>query len=60
MRDLRTPIGMFFTIIGLTLAVTGVAAENHAPLLAANLNLYCGVSMLVFGGVMLWLARRSS
>ena len=60
MRDLRIPIGVFFTLIGLVLAVTGFVTENRAPLESANVNLYCGVTMLAFGGAMLWLARRSS
>ena len=59
MRDLRIPIGAFFTLIGLVLAVTGVVSEGRAPLETANVNLYCGVTMLAFGGLMLWLARRS-
>jgi hypothetical protein len=59
MRDLRIPIGAFFTLIGLVLVATGVVTDNRAPLETANINLYCGVSMLLFGGVMLWLARRS-
>ncbi len=59
MRDLRIPIGAFFTLIGLVLAVTGVVAEGRAPMETANVNLYCGVTMLAFGGLMLWLARRS-
>jgi hypothetical protein len=60
MRDLRIPIGWFFTLAGVILAVTGVVTQNRAPLETVNVNLYCGVSILVFGGVMLWLARRSS
>ncbi len=60
MRDLRIPIGFFFALIGAILAITGLVAENRAPLETGNLNLYCGVCMLVFAGVMLWLARRSS
>ncbi len=60
MRDLRIPIGLFFTLVGLILAVTGAVTGNRAPLETANVNLYCGASMLLFGGVMLWLARRSS
>ena len=47
-------------LVGLLVALTGLAAGYRAPLEFANVNLYCGVSMLVFGGVMLWLARRSS
>ena len=60
MRDLRIPIGLFFTLVGLILVLTGVITQNRAPLETINVNLYCGFSMLVFGGVMLWLARRSS
>ena len=60
MRDLRTPIGSFFTLVGVILAAVGVLTENRAPLETVNVNLYCGCSMLVFGGVMLWLARRCS
>jgi hypothetical protein len=58
MRDLRVPIGLFFGLTGIILAVTGLVTENRAPLETANVNLYCGVSILIFGGVMLWLARR--
>ena len=46
-------------LVGLITAGTGWAADYRAPLESGNLNLYCGVSMLAFGGVMLWLARRS-
>jgi hypothetical protein len=60
MRDLRIPIGSFFTLTGVILVVTGVVTQNRAPLETANVNLYCGISILVFGGLMLWLARRSS
>lgn len=60
MADLRIPIGIFFTLIGLLLGVTGLAAGYRAPLESANVNLLCGIPILIFGGVMLWLARRSS
>lgn len=60
MRDLRIPIGAFFMLTGVILAVTGVTTQNRAPLETANVNLYCGISILIFGGVMLWLARRGS
>lgn len=60
MSDLRIPIGIFFTLTGLVLGVTGLAVDYRAPLESGNLNLYCGISILIFGGVMLWLARRSS
>jgi hypothetical protein len=57
MNDLRIPIALFFGLVGiLLLTVTG----NHAPLTNAPVNLYTGVSMVLFGGVMAWLARRRS
>jgi len=57
MRDLRTPIGTFFLLTGAILAITGVAASYRAPLESANVNLYCGAAMLIFGAVMLWLSE---
>ena len=60
MDDLRVPIGLFFAAVGLILVITGVASDYRAPLTNANVNLYSGVAMAVFGSVMLWLARRAS
>ena len=60
MNDLRVPIGSFFALVGLILLTVGLAANYQAPLESANVNLDCGVSMLIFGAVMLWLARRKS
>jgi hypothetical protein len=60
MNDLRIPIGSFFALVGVILVGVGLAANYQAPLESANVNLDCGVSMLVFGAVMLWLARRKS
>jgi hypothetical protein len=60
MSDLRVPIGSFFALVGAILCITGLAANYQAPLESTNVNLYSGVSMLVFGAVMLWLARRKS
>jgi hypothetical protein len=55
MKDLRVPIGAFFVMIGgLLVAVPGA----RAPLTAAPVNLYAGLTMLIFGGVMLWLGLR--
>jgi hypothetical protein len=61
MGDLRTPIGLFFGIIGIILLIVGIADPGaRAELTQVNVNLYCGLSMVIFGSVMLWLARRSS
>ena len=59
MRDLRTPIGGFFSLAGIILAVSGLATNQRAPLESANLDLYCGAGILLFGAVMLWLGRRA-
>jgi uncharacterized membrane protein HdeD (DUF308 family) len=55
-NDLRLPIGAFFVLLGvLLLAVAGA----HAQLDSEPVNLYAGLVMLVFGGVMLLLAQQS-
>lgn len=59
MRDLRIPIGCFFSLAGGIIAITGIITDRRAPLESANVNLYCGAGMLVFGLVMLWLSWRS-
>ncbi len=61
MSDLRISIGGFFTLVGLILCATGLTVDYHAPLESAtNVNVVCGIAMLIFGLVMLWLARRAS
>jgi hypothetical protein len=57
MNDLRLPIGIFFAIVGILLVTMPGA---RAPLTDSPVNLYAGLSMLMFGGAMLWLARRRS
>jgi prolipoprotein diacylglyceryltransferase len=57
MSDLRNPIGLFFAIVGLMLLE---AWRETAPLTTAPVNLYVGVTMILFGVVMVWLARRRS
>jgi len=57
MNDLRLAIGSFFALIGAILCVTGLILDYRAPLESANVNLDCGILMLIFGAIMLWLAR---
>ena len=63
--DIRIPIGLLFVILGFILAVFGIFtlndAEMYARALGRNINLYTGLLMLVFGGLMLlfpWLGRK--
>jgi len=61
MGDLRTPSGWFFLILGAIMAAVGTLSPAlRAPLTPVNVNLYVGICLLVFGGVLLWLARRAS
>ncbi len=60
MNDLRIPIGSFFAITGVILLIVGgMGPSIQARLTTANVDIYGGACMLVFGSVMLWLARRS-
>jgi len=62
--DIRWPIGLMFTLIGVILvlygAVTGSSPELYHRSLDINVNLYWGMLLLVFGGSMLTLAWRGS
>jgi len=59
MLDLRAPTGWFFSILGVILLALGIfSSELRAALTTVNVNVYCGVAMLMFGGVMLFLAYR--
>ena len=59
--DLRIPSGLFFTLLGLILTVMGLLSPGvRAPLTDVNVNLYAGITMLVFGAVLLLLGRRAA
>lgn len=46
-------------LLGAILVFTGLVwTSARAPLTEWNVNLYCGMIMLLFGGVLLWLSRR--
>jgi uncharacterized YccA/Bax inhibitor family protein len=58
--DLRLPIGLMFSIIGVLLAAFGVASDRaiYERSLGINVNLWWGLVLLGFGVVMLWLVLR--
>ena len=60
MDDLRRPIGILFSTLGLILLLYGIFSPDvRAPLDAeTNVNLQCGIILVVFGGIMLWLSLR--
>jgi hypothetical protein len=58
MLDLRIPTGLFFSLVGLILLAMGIfTPSERAALTETNVNLYCGLAMLAFGGGMLALAK---
>lgn len=56
--DIKIPIGLMFSILGIILTVFGVIS-NGDPIYQhsfnININLWSGIFMLVFGGMMLLL-----
>jgi drug/metabolite transporter (DMT)-like permease len=61
MNDLRRPTGYLFSLLGLILlAYAVINPEARAALDAnVNVNLWCGLTLLVFGGCLLWLSYRA-
>ncbi|HLK66700.1 MAG TPA: hypothetical protein VKU19_24865 [Bryobacteraceae bacterium] len=61
MLDLRVPTGSFFLVVGVILLLTGFLDPNaRAALTDTNVNLLCGLSMVVFGAFLLLLAWRAA
>ena len=59
--DLRLPIGFLFSIFGAILVIYDffAPAESYRQSLGINVNLYWGVVLCAFGGVMLAFAIRT-
>ena len=60
--DLRVPMGLMFTLVGMILTSFGLATNGeaiYAKSLGINANLWWGLVLLVFGLIMLTLGRRS-
>jgi hypothetical protein len=60
--DLRVPMGMLFTLVGLILSLFGFFTRGSAIYWRSdgiNINLVWGVILLFFGLIMFYLGRRS-
>jgi CHASE3 domain sensor protein len=61
--DIRWPIGLMFTLIGLLLIGTGLATYDDTKMyhrsLDININLLWGAVLLLFGLVMVFFARAA-
>ena len=61
MLDLRVPSGWFFALMGaILLGYSVVVPDARAALTEVNVDLYCGIGMLLFGAIMLLLAFRAA
>jgi hypothetical protein len=60
--DIRLPIGMLFSVIGIILTIFGVLGDKarYAQSLGVNVNLWWGLVLIVFGAIMLLLGRRGA
>jgi hypothetical protein len=61
--DLRMPIGLMFSLLGIILAAFGLATKGTSALyersLGVNANLWWGIVLLIFGQTMFQLGRRT-
>ena len=59
MLDIRLPIGILFTLLGLLLVVYGLVSDPsiYQRSLGINVNLWWGLAVLAFGLLMWALAR---
>ncbi len=57
--DIRLPMGALFALIGLLLMLYGLFAQTAATSLGANIDLWWGLVMFIFGVLLLALARAS-
>jgi hypothetical protein len=61
--DIKFPIGLMFTILGIVLTLFGLFTSGDSALyvrsLGINMNLWSGVGMLLFGLVMLLFSRKT-
>lgn len=57
MLDIRFPIGLMFSIVGLIITIYGLATMGHDAMyiksLNVNVNLLSGIGTLIFGLLML-------
>jgi hypothetical protein len=60
--DIKFPIGLMFTIIGILITIYGISTISDVAMyqksFGININLWSGISMLVFGLIMLALSRK--
>jgi len=62
--DICWPIGIMFSLVGAMMAIFGLATkaseEMYKRSLDININLWWGLALLLFGGIMLFSAWKNS
>ena len=60
--DIRTPVGVFFGLLGVILLAYGAISDAsvYAKSLGININFAWGLVLFVFGLVMAFFGRRAS
>ncbi len=60
--DIRLPIGLLFTILGLVLVIYGAVADKaiYERSLGYNVNLVWGLVLVLFGVLSLYYGRRGT
>jgi len=62
MVDIRIPIGLMFSILGVLISIFGLVTKANSVMyqksLGINVNIIMGILMLIFGLVMLYFARK--
>ncbi len=60
--DIKIPIGLMFSLLGLILTIQGLATIGNTELyqksLNININLWLGLTLLVFGVLMLVFSKK--
>ena len=61
--DLRIPMGLMFTLVGIILTAFGIGTRGNVDLyarsLGVNVNLWWGIVLVIFGQIMFQLGRAS-
>lgn len=62
MVDIRIPIGLMFSILGILITIFGLFTKADTAMyqrsLGINVNIIMGIVMLVFGLIMLFLSQK--
>jgi len=62
MVDIRIPIGLMFSVLGVLITIFGIVTKSDSSMyqrsLGINVNILMGVVMLIFGLIMLFLSQK--